>query len=419
MNDSITQAISASFSSNLLSSTVLSEQKMGFSGACVMELECKWEPAGPPSRLFIKNIILENLPDEPDARAKALRNRQSYKNEIAVINTFARDLRDIADLSTAKTYNIINSCSESSESYLFISDTLNDTAEQMPVYDTKQCQAVLKWMARMHAYYWGKLTITNPDDVVDPHSVHSSGVWNQGSHLALSKRPTKEVASMVDIWEKFTIAFNWPELTSIGNRLATVAPAVSEHLAVQNPLNAERTTLIHGDFKPGNIFFQKDATFIDSKNSTSSVCELNDSSSQVNMIDFQWTGLGHCATDVAYLLAMCPSDSCLESLDIDADFLIPYYTALSESYSYFHDGNTLNYTIIDLKRDFQLAVLDFVRWVVPARLANETPEKYEARRNKLPWDLNMGAYRRSSSMMHFLMTLTKEYLVEAEKLIQT
>ena len=111
MNDSITQAISASFSSNLLSSTVLSEQKMGFSGACVMELECKWEPAGPPSRLFIKNIILENLPDEPDARAKALRNRQSYKNEIAVINTFARDLRDIADLSTAKTYNIINSCS--------------------------------------------------------------------------------------------------------------------------------------------------------------------------------------------------------------------------------------------------------------------------------------------------------------------
>jgi hypothetical protein len=66
-----------------------------------------------------------------------------------------------------------------------------------------------------------------------------------------------------------------------------------------------------------------------------------------------------------------------------------------------------------LESDFQLAVLDYVRWAVSCRLGGETPEKYAGRREAL--DLNMGSYRRSEVMLRFLLQLVATYLPRVER----
>ena len=71
---------------------------------------------------------------------------------------------------------------------------------------------------------------------------------------------------------------------------------------------------------------------------------------------------------------MAPADAFLQELDIDSDFIVPYYEALSRAYHHFH-STPLTYSLVQLKEDFKFAVLDFVRWVVPARLGGESPEK--------------------------------------------
>ena len=64
---------------------LLSEQKMGFSGASVKEVKLNWEgeATGLPDKLFIKHIILTAPSDDVSEadKTKAERNRLSYINE--------------------------------------------------------------------------------------------------------------------------------------------------------------------------------------------------------------------------------------------------------------------------------------------------------------------------------------------------
>ena len=244
-----------------------------------------------------------------------------------------------------------------------------------------------------------------------------------------------------EVWADFTAptAFNWPECTSLGERLEAVAKTLGGALSVHAPRNCrerECVTLVHGDVKPGNIFLDKremDATAATSGSSSSGSSSSGSSSSSsgsVTMIDFQWTGLGLGASDVTYLLAMAPSDELLLLLEgdgLERDFLRVYYDMLCASYRKFHSnesegegegrgGRELPYTYEEFHYDFQLSLLDFMRWMVPARLAKESPEKYAKRRGMVPLDLNMGAYRRSPKMMKFLMERVRDYLPLAEAL---
>ena len=54
----------------LVSYQVQKEQLMGYSGACVCELHCVWEPLGPPETLFMKHIVHAPAPD-PATQARA------------------------------------------------------------------------------------------------------------------------------------------------------------------------------------------------------------------------------------------------------------------------------------------------------------------------------------------------------------
>jgi len=441
-----------------------SEQRMGFSGACVCEIHCVWAPVGPPARLFMKHVVHAKARDaatDADARAKAIRNRQSYWNEVAALSDSyfcAGQLPSVLRLPTiylkTHSHDFTKPSPDEEESWTFLYGSLNASCQQLPVFERmEQLHAVLQWLATAHAFHWGQLgpssTSTHAaeqgegqEQEHNPHAVTAQGVWEQGTHLAYHKRPTEELAAVGAVWADFTAptAFNWPQLSGLGVRLSAVAQSVGAALSVHAPRNQRRgcVTLVHGDVKPGNIFLEREREAGESGSGSGSSGSGSSGSGGVTMIDFQWSGLGLAATDVAYFLAMAPSDALLDLLSqegggrLEVDYLCVYYNYLQAAHAKFHgdsssssssiDGNSSNSTLScsypyeAFREDFQLALLDFMRWMVPARMRGERPAAYKKRQECPTWDLNMGAYRRSAVMMQFLMERVGDYLPVAEAL---
>lgn len=68
-------------------------------------------------------------------------------------------------------------------------------------------------------------------------------------------------------------------------------------------------TVIHGDYKPANIFFAKHASFSEMPSEQAAAA---DCSHDTAMIDWQWTGLGCPAMDVIYFMITALDGSTLE-----------------------------------------------------------------------------------------------------------
>jgi hypothetical protein len=493
--------IAEAFPEHVLESIeIISSIEMGFSGANVKEISCIWRNGSssseelPPSVLFIKNITFTTLPEEPDARAKELRNRQSYHNEIAVVENYNKDLASIG-LETPKVFKQIHIPGENDEQFIFLSESVKPIAAQYADYNLNQVHSVIDWIAKMHAYYMRhEKTIPDPEADIkpkDPHSINRRfGIWNQGTHLLLYKRPIKELNSIATSWKSFCTSFNnllrnnnnnnINEYIQLGERIEVLKDYIGSSLNVYNyKRNLHKTTLVHGDCKPGNVFLKKNVNTDTDANadagSSSSSRSSSSSSDNVILIDFQWSGIGLASTDLAYLVVMSLSDDVIlnkekgenenengnenatNPFNIENDVIKPYYKILSSSYDRYHSTATATttttnanadanadadaseeifgsteksaettaeisteteirlfeemYTYKEFHYDFQLSILDFMRWALPARLSKQTPETYSKR--SLPdgvVDINDSAYKRSTVMMKFLMDLTREYL---------
>jgi hypothetical protein len=157
--------------------------------------------------------------------------------------------------------------------------------------------------------------------------------------------------------------------------------------------------LVHGDFKTGNLFFGPDE--------------------EVTAIDFQWSGMGVGATDIVYLIGTGSSDALLEGIEVDKDVLEPYYSAFLAAAKRAEEtgaviGATYTHaTFAQLQDDFQLALLDYVRWIMACRLPGSTPASFA--KCKAEMNLNLGAYRRSEPLVKWLFSKVAEYLPLVEK----
>jgi thiamine kinase-like enzyme len=369
-------------------------RQMGFSGATVYEVSAIWEEQAKVQDLFVKEISLKG-PTEQSARMKFERNIRSYFNEIFFLTEIAPSLRE-AGVSIPNSIFIEQDSDGSADEaqFLFISESMTGRGEQLAEFSTPQFSACIDTMARIHALY---------QDSVE--SLH--GLWPIGTHLALSHRPSGELDELGDAWKTFCASFgsNFAPFADLGYELQEIAPFVANQL---NPTyclenDGRHFTLAHGDYKPGNLFFSDDGT--------------------VHVIDFQWSGVGIGATDMIYLIATGSSDSFVEALmqsnvDIDASvedtILKPYYDRLITHYKTLHDGIINSMTFAQLKMDFRLSVLDYVRWIMCARLKGDIPDKFRQRRENV--DLNLGAYRRSETMVKFLFTLVQLYLPSVKEM---
>lgn len=393
------------------------ERKMGFSGASVMECECNWETgkaSSLPSTVFIKQIVLEPPEDgaSEDAVSKWRRNRQSYLNEIHFLAQYAPALMEKAGNAIPKVFKVLHqgkfeAKGDDAESFLFVSESMSHNTQIIEVTDNKQhLTSTLDWLAGMHAQYHGKHQSAESIGQSEMDSV-----WREGTHLALAKRPLKELENLPKNWQAFCEAFKWPAFADLGSRVAAITPKIAVHLspvALQKAMDDGQTcdnnamrrfTLVHGDAKPANLFFSGEGE--------------EGESVKAWAIDWQWAGWGVGATDIVYFLATGMSDAQINSLNLEADVLRPYYSVFSSHWSKLRAGEgECDYPFEEFIFDFKCACVDYVRWIMACRLPGETPEKFAKRREEM--DPNLGAYRRSETMMLFLISKVEEYLPDIE-----
>lgn len=395
---------------------ILSEAMMGFSGASVREVKCVWkgENTNLPKKVFIKNIILEPPKDtDEDALYKWRRNRQSYINEITFLAQYAPRLVQ-NKVRVPETYKVLQQgthegSGENAENFLFVSESMvREDTKQVIELESEQFKSAIRWLAGLHASYYGKLPAA-----ASSAEEEKSNVWREGTHLALSKRPKKELENLPQNWAKFCKAFGWPAFGDLGARVATLAPKIAAQLSpsIEDDPSGSSSggsgtcvgrssyTMVHGDAKPANLFFvdgsgQEDGDIPPAL--------------ETYAIDFQWAGWGLASTDLIYLIATGLGDSQINRLDLENDVLGYYHKVFNQELTASGAGEDVLLSYDELQYQFQLATIDYVRWIMACRLPGETPAKFAKRREEM--DPNLGSYRRSEGMMLWLLSRVEEFL---------
>lgn len=155
-------------------------------------------------------------------------------------------------------------------------------------------------LASLHAYFWNFSKQDGYEELVD-------AVWDQGTYWVPKRQAADSFERIPACWEMQRQNFaeelksittseeKETQLQALGHKLAEISPQCAEkvHGVGLDEKNPHRT-LIHGDAKAANFFFKPITKDADDR----SECEW-----EVGLIDFQWSGWGHPALDLAYLIA--------------------------------------------------------------------------------------------------------------------
>jgi hypothetical protein len=160
----------------------------------------------------------------------------------------------------------------------------------------------LSALAELHASTWGRRALLRDAATV----LHA-----HGGYWGSEKRGPSEVTQCHSNWAAFVAAFasidrefdEWcgtGEVRDLGARLAGAAKKVDRRMRVA--WDSKHACLIHGDAKALNMFFDRGEPEATGHHG-------------VTLIDFQWTGIGVGASDVAMHIAHACDASLLSELD--------------------------------------------------------------------------------------------------------
>ena len=143
-------------------------------------------------------------------------------------------------------------------------------------------------------------------------------LWEVGCYWDLPKQPEDQVESLPAKWARLLDAFRDKGLTgeevegmrSVGPRLERVAREVAGRV------HGSRQTVLHGDAKIANFFFRE-------------------SGGEVGLIDFQWSGPGLAAVDVAYCIWASASAELLGEAGGEAGLVAAYHSREAIQLQYF------------------------------------------------------------------------------------
>jgi len=288
-------------------------------------------------------------------------------------------------------------------------------------------EATLEWIANFHAAFFQKSLNPNAFDLLPCLSGNetktttadatntSSFLWSVGTHLSLDKRAPAEILDLATDLSAFVDRFQVEheyfrtseDARKQGKRIQAVAKDVAATLNPDN--NPIRTTMIHGDYKQGNMFF--DTVCGDASSGESHGKMFN--GDKIAVFDWQWTGPGIAATDLIYLCVMAVSDEALE--DYEMNILKPYHTYLLQALNrgQNNDGIIQNdYPYKTLVDEFKLAAIDIQRWLAGSRFKSMTPETVlKAQKNV---DVNHGIFRRSVERLVWIFQTVDDALDDVE-----
>ncbi|KAA8492835.1 3'(2'),5'-bisphosphate nucleotidase 1 [Porphyridium purpureum] len=265
---------------------------------------------------------------------------------------------------------------------------------QKPFFGERELLAALRFLATFHAFFW--------QEQGDEKRKHlAEKLWPTGGYVHLGQQPRGQVEALDSNWKKiqsrFQFGTNGVDL-NLGARLAQVAYDVSyeSHAILRDGSrvnsgwpNARFETLTHGDAKPPNFFFKADTD-------------------QLGVIDFQWTGVGLGAVDVAYCIFAGAHKTVMNNVSDPESCVTPYvnyyHATLLQAFQDY--GIAANETAAErllpknvFQAQFEAGCLDLARVIIGDHWASVTPEILAARNNKLSFN----AYNKCSHVAAFLV----------------
>ena len=284
-----------------------------------------------------------------------------------------------------------------------VSDCLRLSERQSPTLpgtcDFFRARAAVQWLASFHAHWWRGL----PDSPPIPRDL-----WPRGGYWTLEKRAL-DLPDMDATWRGLLRALDADDAEcaataaalrracgeDFGARLSRAGPALSRaaQRAEWGTPNQENggATLVHGDFKAANIVFRRDA------DTNASEPNRRVARAAPTVIDWQWTGPGGAAHDLAYFLATSLNLDALERVD---DLVAAYLARLSNDLRARGDAGraaAAEYDAARLRRDLAVHHADHARYLAGAVWGAVTPASM--RRDAA--NSNMGAHRRSTRHLLF------------------
>ena len=211
----------------------------------------------------------------------------------------------------------------------------------------------LVWLASFHARFWKDHAARNV-------------VWERGGYWT---KPEQQ-GSLTMLATQWSLTLKWLDkqnmsysatTKSVGRILQELAQPLSQFLTIASTtIQSDYTTLIHGDFKAANMFFS----------SIEATADGNPGPESVAVLDFQFTGGGLGAEDVAYLLF---PDAYGDYSDVQEHLLQWYHKNLVEQLVRFQRGGPSSLRYDTFRKHYALAQLNFLQYWMAKGWVASTP----------------------------------------------
>jgi len=336
------------------------------SNACRIHLS----PSG--TTAFYKRIIFENLSHAQEkmksAPHKLVRDVNSYKVETSFLSSIAcKAVIEKAGLHIPKCYdanlepNDVNPI-ESKFSVLLEDLSPSDGwSQRWLLEDEDECKATLTTLAKLHAFFWHGSSFWNDQEAAKELE---DGVWESASYVQPKLQTLNQCRNVANGWassklkcEKELSSFEYWD--NLGTRLESTAEENGRQahpFAEEGSLSDEYKqyrTFVHGDPKQANLFFRSDSS---------------NTSIDVGLIDFQWSGFGLAATDIAHFITAALHADRLH--DGGEETLLQYYYDHLQKYLVEYgvypsaDDAVENFSYELFMKQYETGVLDMCRLVI-------------------------------------------------------
>jgi thiamine kinase-like enzyme len=337
------------------------------SNACRIHLLLK---NGKQRTVFYKRIVFKELPHAWEKFEKDPHKLERDSKSYQVVASFL--LSEACKLMTQQAGVCIPKCLDAQllpdeeypmeSKFTFLFEDFAPTEgwyQQWLLTNKEECLVTLSTFAKIHAYFWFNSKFWNEHK--DAANELETGVWESGSYVQPRAQPNQcEIVAAE--WSTKRLRFEnelkgFEYWDNLGTRLQSVAKECGR-LAHPFAYNDDTQkgymkyrTFTHGDPKQANLLFRRSSNAL-----------------KVGLIDFQWSGFGLAATDIAHFMTSGVHADML--VDGGEECLLKYYFDELQKYlvefgAYKDTDDALqNYSYDTFMEQYEIGVLDICRLMI-------------------------------------------------------
>ena len=357
---------------------------------------------------FFKRIDFANL-DHARSKLRSAphkldRDVKSYRVESAFLASVACEQIIETGLRIPKCYDAIlrpNDSNPIESCFLILLEDFSSVdgwSQRWLLHDEQECKAALTAFAKMHAFFWAGSNFWKQNSKITEELI--DGVWKSASYVQPKLQTLNQCQKVAEGWKKNRekcrsdlehLSF-WDNL---GARLESIAEqngVLAHPFANEGDTSKEYSqfkTFIHGDPKQANLFFRKD----------------DNNSVEVGLIDFQWSGFGLAASDIAHhISAAIHADRLVNGGE--ESLLKHYYETLQHNlvkFGAYQDKETAQsaYSYEIFLEQYETGIMDMCRLVIPYAWSRFEPVDNEKDHGRT---MNKNSYNKSMDNVIWLLS---------------